>query len=62
MINTIKSAKNPQMLINNMVNQNPQMKEVMKFVKDNGNDPKKAFYKMAEQKGVNPDEILNMLK
>lgn len=38
------------------------MKQVMDIIKQAGGDPKKAFYYLAEQKGVDPDEIINMLK
>ena len=41
---------------------NPQMKQVMDVVNQYGGDPQKAFYAIAEQQGVNPQEILNMLK
>lgn len=58
----VKSAGNPQMMLQQMISQNPQMKQVMDLVNQNGGDPKAAFYKMAEEKGINPDEILNMLK
>ena len=58
----MKSAGNPQMLLQQMVGQNPQLKQVMDFVNANGGDPQAAFYKLAEQKGVNPDDILNQLR
>lgn len=62
MVNMIKSAGNPQAMLQSMVQNNPQMQEIMEIVNKSGGDPKAAFYKMAEEKGVNPDEILNMLK
>ena len=62
MMDTIKSSNNPQAMLQNMVNQNPQYKQIMDYVRQNGGDPKTAFYKMAQEKGVNPDDILNMLK
>lgn len=62
MANMFKNAKNPQMLIQNMMMQNPQMKQVMDFINQNGGDAKSAFYKLADQCGVDPNEILNMLK
>ena len=55
----IKAAKNPSALAQTMVNQNPQ---VQKMIQDAGGDPKKAFYNAAKQKGIDPDEIINMLK
>ena len=58
----MKSAGNPQMMLQQMIGQNPQMKQVMDMVNANGGDPKALFYKLAEEKGVNPDDILNQLK
>ena len=62
MMSTIKSAQNPQMMLNNMMNQNPQYKQVMDYINQNGGDAKTAFYKMAQEKGVNPNDIINALK
>ena len=41
---------------------NPQMKQVMDIVQKYGGDPMTAFRKEAEARGVDPDEILNMLR
>lgn len=38
------------------------MKQVMDIVGQSGGDPKAAFYKMAEEKGVDPEQILPMLR
>lgn len=62
MMNTIKSARNPQAMMNQMIQSNPQMRNVMNFVNQNGGDAKKAFYALAQQRGINPDDILGMLK
>ena len=62
LINTLKSARNPKMMLQNMMQSNPQVKQVMQYVQQAGGDPKTAFYKLAEQKGINPNEILQMLK
>ena len=53
---------NPGAMLNQLMQTNPQMKQVIDFVKASGNDPKRAFYALAEQKGINPDAILNQLK
>lgn len=58
----LKNSGNPQMLFNQMLMQNPQMKQVMDYVNQNGGNAKDAFYKLAKEKGVNPEDILNMLK
>lgn len=62
MMNMLRSAGNPQMMLQQMMSQNPQMQQAIQYVNQNGGNAKQAFYKLAEQKGVNPDEILNMLK
>lgn len=62
MMKTLKSIGNPQMMLNQMIGQNPQIKQVMDYVNANGGDPKTAFYRLAEEKGVNPDDILNQLR
>jgi hypothetical protein len=62
MFNLLKSAQNPQALLNNMASQNPQLKQVMEAINQHGGDPKKAFYDIAKERGIDPDEILNQLK
>lgn len=34
----------------------------MQMVNANGGDPKALFYKLTKENGVNPDDILNLLK
>ena len=58
----VRSASDPQAVIAQLMQTNPQMKQVMDFVRSSGGDPKRAFYSLAQQKGVNPDDILNQLK
>ena len=61
MINMLRSSGNPQMMLNQMAAQNPQMKQVMDYINQNGGDPQRAFYKMAQERGVDPNEILKQL-
>ena len=62
MVQAFKCAGNPQAMLNQMLQTNPQMKQAMDFVKASGGDPKAAFYRLAEQKGINPQAILDQLK
>ena len=57
-INAFKSGGNPQALLSQM----PQYRQVMDYVNANGGDPRKAFYKMASEMGINPDDVLNSLR
>ena len=62
MMGMVNASQNPQMMMNQMLTSNPQFKQVMEIINQSGGDPQKAFYALAEQKGVDPNEILNMLK
>lgn len=62
MLNMVQSASNPQAMLQSLAQSNPQVKQVMDLVDQSGGDPKAAFYKMAEEKGVDPDQILSALK
>ena len=62
MMNMVRAAKDPQAMLNMLAMQNPQLKQVMDIVQKHGGDPMAAFKATAEEMGVNPDEIMNMLK
>jgi hypothetical protein len=62
MMNLLRNANNPQAMLQQMIQNNPQIKEIMNYINMNGGDPQQAFYKMAQEKGINPNEILQMLK
>lgn len=47
--------------INQLLQQNPQLKSILNMVK-NGSNPKQMFFEMAKQRGINPQSILNLLK
>ena len=51
--------KNPHMILSQMANTNPDLANILQA---SGGDYKKAFYSMAEKKGVDPNSILNELK
>ena len=62
MMRTVKSANNPMAMINMLAQQNPQVKQAMDLVSANNGDARKAFYDLAKDCGVNPEDILKMLK
>ena len=59
MVSMLRNSPNPQTLLNNLLMQNPQ---VTGLINQYGGDPKTAFYALAQQKGIDPNTILNMLK
>ena len=62
MMDMVKGASNPQGMLNMMAMNNPQLKKVMEIVDQYGGDSMKAFRETAEQMGINPDEIMGMMK
>lgn len=62
MINMLKNIKNPQQLIMNMANSNPQVASVLKEVQANGGNAKDLFYRKAKEMGIDPNSILNNLR
>ena len=59
MAQALKASNNPQAMFSQMLTQNPRVNQI---IQQYGGDPKTAFYKYAEANGVNPDEILNMMR
>lgn len=59
-LNMYQNAQNPQMMLQNLVKQNPQFANVMNLIQ--GRNPKTVFYEMCQNRGINPNDILNQLK
>ena len=59
MAEMLKTSNNPQAMVSRLVNKNPQ---IQRIIQQYGGDPKTAFYKYAEANGIDPNEILKMLK
>ncbi len=57
----MNAVRNPMAFLQNQFTQT-QIGQAMDLVKQNGGDAKAAFYNLAKQKGVNPDDILNQLR
>ena len=60
--NMLKGSNNPMQMIQNMAQTNPQVKQAMDYIEQNGGDIQSAFYKLAKERGVDPNQVLNMLK
>ena len=62
MLGMVRSASNPQAMLQTLAQSNPQLRQVMDVVQRSGNDPQRAFYALCEQKGINPQQIIDALK
>lgn len=61
MVDMMRNARNPQMLLREYAKTNSNVREVMDYMDKCGN-PKDAFYKMASAKGIDPEAILSMIR
>ena len=62
MMGAVRMAQNPQAALSQLAMSNPNMKKVMDIVSQYGGDANLAFRSIAEQNGIDPQEIMNMLK
>ena len=62
MMNRLRAMQNPQDAFLQMAANNPLLQQAILFVKNNGGDAQTAFYNYAKQMGVDPQEVLNMLR
>ncbi len=62
MFNAVKMAQNPQLALNQMISNNPQLKQVMGIINDNGGDIDKTVRTVAEQNGFTPEDLMELLK
>lgn len=62
MVGLLRNASNPDALLQMMIQQNPQMQKAVDYIKSNGGDPKAAFEKLASENGIDPNQIMQMLK
>ena len=58
----VRMARDPMGEVQKLAQTDERMQEVMKVVDQNGGNAKAAFYNMAQQKGKDPNEILEQLR
>ena len=51
-----------QATFNQLASNKNNLAMVMNLIRQSGGDPKAAFYKLAQQKGINPEQFLSMLR
>lgn len=62
MFRQVMTAQNPNMLIQQMAQNNSQLKQTLDFINQNGGNAKELFYRMAQQKQTDPNTIIYNLK
>ena len=57
-----KASSNPQAFIQQMMANNPRTTDAMNLIQQHGGDARAAFYALAKQKGIDPEEFLKSLQ
>ncbi len=60
MMGMLQAVKNPQQALMMAAQQNPQLNVVMQMCQ--GRNPQEVFYEECKKSGVNPDEVMNLLR
>ena len=58
---SVMNAQNPTDMFNSLLPNNPQLQQVMNYVKQHGGNPQQAFYDLAKERGVDPNSVLSAL-
>ena len=61
MYGMVKTAQNPQAMMNQLMMNNPQFKQVMDIVNQYGGNPDKALSDIAQQYGITEKDIYDLL-
>ena len=48
--------------MNQLMTMNPNMKQAMQYVQQNGGDPKQALIKLAQEQGLDPQSIFDAIR
>lgn len=63
MISLLKGINNPQAFIQEAIKEkNPMVGEAMQHIQNNNGNAQAAFYNLAAELGVDPNEVLNLLR
>ena len=61
LLGMLSGSSNSMQMLQQMAPTNPQIQQVFDYVQQSGGTMKDAFYKLAEQRGVNPSQVINMI-
>lgn len=61
-VNQIKCSNNPNAILQKLASTNPNVAKAMNLIQQNGGSAQQAFYAEAKRMGINPNQILSMLK
>ena len=61
-VQAIRASRNPNMMLQQLAQTNPNVASAMNLIRQYGGDPQKAFYEEARKRGVDPNQTIGMLR
>lgn len=61
-INVLRGLRDPGAAMSAAMAGNPAMRQVQSYISANGGDARTAFYKLAQEKGIDPNEIIKLFQ
>ena len=58
----LSGMNNPNAALQALAQKNPMMQQAVQLVNSSHMSPKDLFYSMAQQRGVDPEQVLSMFK
>ena len=58
----LSGMSNPNAALQALAQKNPMMQQAVQLVNSSNMSPKDLFYSMAQQRGVDPEQVLSMFK
>lgn len=62
MLNSVRMAQNPQLMIQQIINNNPAMRQAMQYVQQHGGDPKTAAEQLYRENGLDIRQPMRGIK
>lgn len=62
MAGMLKGKNNPMQMLQMLGGQNPQLNQVMQMMNGSNMSPKQLFMNMVQQQGIDPNQIISMIK
>lgn len=61
-VQAIRTSRNPNLMLQQLAQNNPNVANTMNLIRKYGGDPQKAFYEEARKRGIDPNQIIGMLR
>ena len=61
-VQAIRASRNPNVMLQQLASANPNVANALNLVQRYGGDPQKAFFEEAKRRGIDPNQIIAMLR